>query len=83
MLSTYVCTYTLYLVICSFCFQSCSFFCLYILIEKYPCPFDRHLHSDLASVAEDCRRASNNLEVSRQEVENLKHQLQEYVSEVR
>lgn len=76
-------TYTIYEIICSLSFQRYSFFCLYILTENYLCPFVRRLHSDLASLAEDCRRANNDLEASRQEVENLKHQLQEYVSEVR
>jgi hypothetical protein len=47
------------------------------------CPFDRLLHSDLAKLTEDCRRANSDLECSRQEVENLKLQLQGYVSEVR
>ena len=47
------------------------------------CPFDRLLHSDLAKLTEDYRRANSELECSRQEVENLKLQLQGYVSEVR
>jgi centrosomal protein CEP135 len=54
-----------------------------ILAEKYVCPFCRLLHSDLANLTEDLRRAKSDLESSRREVENLKHQLQEYVSEVR
>jgi hypothetical protein len=37
----------------------------------------------VAKLTEDCRRANSDLESSRREVENLKHQLQEYVSEVR
>jgi predicted nucleic acid-binding Zn-ribbon protein len=55
----------------------------FTLIEKYVCCFDRLLHSDLANLTENLRRANNDLESSRREVENLKHQLQEYVSEVR
>ena len=47
------------------------------------CPFDRLLHSDLAKLTEDCRRACCDRESSRQEVENLKLQLQGYVSEVK
>jgi hypothetical protein len=53
------------------------------LTEKYVCRFDRRLHSDLANLTENLRRANSDLESSRREVENLKHQLQEYVSEVR
>jgi hypothetical protein len=53
------------------------------LTEKYVCHFDRLLHSDLANLTEDLRRANSDLESSHREVENLKHQLQEYVSEVR
>jgi chromosome segregation ATPase len=51
--------------------------------EKCLCSFDRLLHSEVAKLTEECRRTSSDLEVSRQEVENLKHQLQGYVSEVR
>jgi hypothetical protein len=53
------------------------------LTEKYVCHFDRLLHSDMANLTEDLRRANSDLESSHREVENLKHQLQEYVSEVR
>jgi centrosomal protein CEP135 len=45
--------------------------------------FCRLLHSNLANLTEDLRLAKSDLESSRREVENLKHQLQEYVSEVR
>jgi hypothetical protein len=45
--------------------------------------FARLLHSNFANVTEDCRQARSDLEASHQEVENLKRQLQEYVSEVR
>jgi len=47
------------------------------------CPLDRLLHSDLAKLTEDYRRACSDRESSRQEVENLKLQLQGYVSEVK
>jgi centrosomal protein CEP135 len=62
--------------------------CVFLFLPLYPhrkfcTSFDRRLHSDLASLTEDCRRANSDLEASRQEVENLKRQLQEYVSEVR
>jgi chromosome segregation ATPase len=53
------------------------------LTEKCVHPFNRLLHSDLANLTEECRRANSDLESSRKEVEDLKHRLQGYVSEVR
>nr|CAD7605616.1 unnamed protein product [Timema genevievae] len=44
---------------------------------------NRRLQDDLAAAIQDCRVANHSLEESRQEVENLKRQLQDYVDEVR
>jgi len=46
-------------------------------------PLDRLLHSDFAKLTEDYQRACSDRESCRQEVENLKLQLQTYVSEVK
>lgn len=44
---------------------------------------NRRLQDDLSSAAKDCITARRELEIEKQDVENLKKQLQQYVAEVK